>query len=79
MKKADLFRSFLRKWVKTLAIEELDSEAMLEQVMAAMANPIESSEATPTAGKNTDEVLAALIDSEFDLNKLDEWDKIRSS
>ena len=68
-----------RKWVKTLAIEELDSEAMLEQIMAAMANPIESSEATPTAGKNTDEVLAALIDSEFDLNKLDEWDKIRSS
>ena len=68
-----------RKWVKTLAIEELDPEAMLEQVMAAMANPIESSEATPTAGKNTDEVLAALIDSEFDLNKLDEWDKIRSS
>lgn len=30
------------------------------------------------SGKSTDEVLAALIESNFDLNTLEEWDKIRN-
>ena len=30
------------------------------------------------SGKSTDEVLAALVESNFDLNTLEEWDKIRS-
>ena len=68
-----------RKWVKTLAVEDLDSEALMEQILAVTAEPINKAEATPATGKNTDEVLAALIDSDFDLNTLDEWDKIRSS
>ena len=67
-----------REWVK-IAIEDMDSEALLEQILAVTSNPIENAEAIPAAGKNTDEVLAALIDSDFDLNTLDEWDKIRIS
>lgn len=68
-----------RKWVKTLAIEDLDAEAMLEQIQAITVEHAVNTDTTPVACTNTDEVLAALIDSDFDLNTLDEWDKIRSS
>lgn len=68
-----------RKWVNTLSIEDLDPKTVLEQILAITANPADNTEATPAVGKTADEVLAALIDSGFDLNTLDEWDKIKGS
>ena len=68
-----------RKWVNTLSIEDLDPKTVLEQILAITANPANNTEATPAVGKTADEVLAALIDSGFDLNTLDEWDKIKGS
>lgn len=68
-----------RKWVKTLAIGDLDTEAMFEQIIAVTGDPVNNIDTAPVASKNTDEVLAALIESDFDLNTLNEWDRIRSN
>lgn len=53
--------------------------AQIEEIMAVTAAKDESSSDQPTTGKNTDEILDALITSDFDLNTFDEWDKIRGS
>lgn len=68
-----------RKWIKLPAVESLDIDAMLETITTIMAEPTDSSENAATPGISTNKVLAALIDSNFDLNTLDKWDKIKSS
>ncbi len=68
-----------RTWTKLQSLEELDAEALLKEILAITATPVAESDSAATPGKTADEVLAALIDSDFDLNTLDEWDKIKSS
>lgn len=67
-----------RRWAKTLANKE-SSESILKQILAITAEPTENKDVETSIGKNSDDVLAALIESDFDLNTLDEWDKIRSN
>lgn len=68
-----------RTWTKLPVIENLDTEAMLKEILAVTAKPAIVSDSVTKSGKSTDEVLATLIESDFDLNTLDEWDKIKSS
>ena len=68
-----------RTWTKLPSLEEMDAETLLKEILAITASPFAASDSAATPGKTTDEVLAALIDSDFDLNTLDEWDKIKSS
>lgn len=68
-----------RTWTKLPSLEEMDAETLLKEILAITASPVAASDSAATPGKTTDEVLAALIDSDFDLNTLDEWDKIKSS
>lgn len=68
-----------RTWTKLPTLEDMDTESLLKEILAVTANPFEASDSTATSGKTADEVLASLIDSDFDLNTLDEWDKIKSS
>ncbi len=68
-----------RTWTKLPSLEEMDAETLLKEILAITTSPFAASDSAATPGKTTDEVLAALIDSDFDLNTLDEWDKIKSS
>lgn len=68
-----------RTWTKFPVIEDLDTDAMLKEILAVTAEPVVTSDSAAAHGKTAGEVLAALIDSDFDLNTLDEWEKIRSS
>ena len=68
-----------RKGTKLSVMEDIDADALLKEILAVTAAPIAVSDSVATPSKSADEVLAALIDSDFDLNTLDEWDKIRSS
>ncbi len=68
-----------RTWVQTNLADLIDIDALTEAILSASAEPVEGNESSDIPGKSTNEVLAALVDSNFDLNKLDEWDKIRSS
>jgi retron-type reverse transcriptase len=68
-----------RTWVKTNLADLIDTNSLAEALLSAAANPEEGDEPTSMPGKSTDEVLAALVDSDFDLKTLDEWDKIKSS
>lgn len=67
-----------RKRTKALVIEDLDAEAMLKKILVE-TNFVLNTDAALTDGKTADAVLAALVESDFDLNTLDEWDKIKSS
>lgn len=68
-----------RTWVKLDINKDFNVNALIEEIMAVTVAKEGSSSDQPTTGKNTDEILDALIASDFDLNTLDEWDKIRSS
>lgn len=68
-----------RTWNNLPSLEDLDADALLKEILAVTATPFTESDSAATPGKTADEVLAALIDSDFDLNTLDEWDKIKSS
>ena len=68
-----------RTWVKTDITTITDAEAMLA-MFAEMDNaPAESNSTSETPSKSTDETLAALVDSDFDLTVLNQWDKTRGS
>ncbi len=67
-----------RRWVEIPFAEGAEA-AMLDMISAATSRPVENDNATASHGKSTAEVLAALIDSNFDLNTLDEWEKIKSN
>ena len=68
-----------RTWSKLDINKEFNVNALIEEIMAVTVGKSDSSSDQHSIGKNTDEVLDALIASDFDLNTLDEWDKIRSS
>ena len=68
-----------RTWVKLDINKDFNVNALIEEIMAVTVAKEDSSSDQPSIGKNTDEILDALIASDFDLNTLDEWDKIRSS
>ena len=51
----------------------------MKEILAETADVIEVSDSVTTHGKSADEVLTALIESDFDLNTLNEWDKIKSN
>ncbi|MBQ9889115.1 MAG: RNA-directed DNA polymerase [Bacteroidales bacterium] len=68
-----------RTWVKTNLADLIDTSSLAEALLSASAISEKGDELTSTPMKSTDEVLAALVDSDFDLKILDEWDKIRSS
>lgn len=68
-----------RTWTKLPSLEDLDAEALIKEFFSVTTAPFAASDSAATPGKTADEVLAALIDSDFDLNTLDEWDKIKSS
>ncbi len=60
-----------RRWVEMPAVEELNA-AMLNLFSTETVEFVENGDATASLGKPTDEVLAALIDFDFNLNTLDE-------
>lgn len=68
-----------RTWAKLPTLDNLDAETLLKEILAVTENSLEASNSAATHGETADEVLAALIDSDFDLNTLDKWDKIKSS
>ncbi len=68
-----------RKWAKFPVIENLDTDTMLKEISSVTIEPSTANDTVATQGKTTDEVLASLINSDFDLNILDEWDKIKSN
>lgn len=64
-----------RAWVKANVIDTVDFDALVE----ITAESDTEGKADGAQGKSTDEVLAELVASDFDLKTLDEWDKIKSS
>ena len=68
-----------RTWVKTDNIRRTDAEAMLAMFDEMESSPVKNDGASDAPVRSTDEVLAALVESGFDLKTLDEWDKIRSN
>ena len=68
-----------RRQVKPDPTQMRDNVSMTEDSDAITRQKVDVI-STPDAGrKNTDEILAALVASGFDLNTLDEWDKIKNS
>ena len=68
-----------RTWGNLDINKDFNVNALIEEIMAVTVAKEDSSSDQPTIGKNTGEILDALIASGFDLNILDEWDKIKSS
>lgn len=68
-----------RTWTKLPSLTDLDTGAIMKEILAETADVIEVSDSVTTHGKSADEVLTALIESDFDLNTLNEWDKIKSN
>lgn len=68
-----------RTWGNLDINKDFNVNALIEEIMAVTVAKEGSSSGQPTIGKNADEILDALIASDFDLNTLDEWDKIKSS
>ena len=64
-----------RTWVKANVIDTVDIDALIEITAESDAE----GKADGAQGKSTDEILAELVASDFDLKTLDEWDKIKSS
>ena len=67
-----------KSWVKTNLVDLIDTNSLEKALLAAAVITEDGGEPVSTLGKSTEEVLAALVDSDFDLNILDEWDKIKS-
>ena len=59
--------------------EMVDTDAILGTIMEDTSYHSGLSEPSINTGKTTDEVLAELVETDFDLNILDGWDKIKSS
>ena len=57
----------------------VDTDAILGTIMEDTSYHSGLSEPSINTGKTTDEVLAELVETDFDLNILDGWDKIKSS
>ena len=68
-----------RTWVKLDINKDFNVDAQIEEILAVTEAKDESSSNQPATGKNIDEILDALVASDFDLNTLDECDKIKSS
>lgn len=68
-----------RKWVKLPIMDELNANTMLETISAVLVKASDKIHTLTCKNSNTDEVLTSLINSNFDLKKLDEWDKIKSN
>lgn len=68
-----------RKWVKLPIMDELNANTMLETISAVLVDASDKTNTLTCKDSNTDEVLTSLINSNFDLKKLDEWDKIKSN
>ena len=73
-----IIRKLPKKRDRELIIEDVDLllEMINNQITPALKED-QSNEDLP--GLNADEVLEKLVNSDFDLNTLDEWDKIRSN
>ena len=68
-----------RAWDKAASEEMIDTNTILETILEEVSNHSGLSDSSMTTGKTTDEVLTSLVESGFDLNILDEWDKIKCS
>lgn len=68
-----------RRWVKIPVVEEATNDIVPDAISTLTTNSAVNDDASAISGKSADDVLAALVDSNFDLNTLDEWDKIRSN
>ena len=68
-----------RTWEKAASEEMIDTNTILETILEEVSNHSGLSDSSMTTGKTTDEVLTSLVESGFDLNILDEWDKIKCS
>lgn len=68
-----------RTWVKTSLVDLIDFDDFSKSIRPVLEVSEDSVEAASKPGKSTDEVLASLVNSNFDLKTLDEWDKIKSS
>ena len=73
-----IIRKLPKKRDRKLIIEDVDLllEMINNQITLALKED-QSNEDLP--GLNADEVLEILVNSDFELNTLDEWDKIRSN
>ena len=73
-----IIRKLPKKKDRTLVIEDVDT---LLAMIGEQVNPAIKSDNVPEdlPGLTTDEILGKLVNSDFDLNTLDEWDKIRSN
>lgn len=73
-----IIRKLPKKKDRTLVIEDVDT---LLAMIGEQVNPATKSDNVPEdlPGLTTDEILGKLVNSDFDLNTLDEWDKIRSN
>ena len=73
-----IIRKLPKKRDRKLIIEDVDLllEMINNQITPALEED-QSNEDLP--GLTADEVLEKLVNSDFDLNTLDEWDKIRSN
>jgi retron-type reverse transcriptase len=67
-----------RSWVKTNLVDFMNTDT-LAKVISLSPEVTDDMEEISLPGKSIDEVLTSLVNSNFDLNTLDEWDKIKSS
>ena len=73
-----IIRKLPKKRDRKLIIEDID--LLLEMINNQITPALEEDQSNVNLpGLNADEVLEKLINSDFDLNTLDEWDKIRSN
>jgi len=68
-----------RRQVKQEPAHDIDKVSIIDDIAALTSQGDDVAPEQNESGKNTDEILAALVASDFDLNTLDEWDKIKSS
>ena len=68
-----------RHRVEETDYRETNTEATIDMISSVPNCSVENGDAVVSPGRSSDEVLAALVASDFDLNTLDEWDKIKSS
>lgn len=61
------------------AEEIVDTSMILNTTSKVATNSSISSDSSSNSGKTTDDILSALLESNFDLTTLDEWDKIKNN
>ncbi len=57
---------------------ELMDDGMIDTILADMGLPAAPEQEDEPSGLSTEEIIDALVDSGFDLNTLDKWDKTRN-